>query len=166
MTEEERKLHEQNLRKCCSEWQELLALDEWHIDVHIYAKEGASFEETRSKILRNTGYAYLPFPDEAINLEDLVHFLLQIRFEMVNNEFGGSEVYFQRALHILARTLIQLKMDSDKYKEIMKEFIEMYGGKDNEREGKVLQDQMEQPVKQAGKTEAQQPAKKAPRLIN
>ena len=168
MTDEERIVQrEQTIQQYCNEWQELLSLNEWDIHIHVYNKENPSFEEMRSRILRNTGYAYLPFPDEPLDLTALVYWLLQIRFEMVNNELGGNEIYYQRALHILATTLIKLKTDADNYKSLIKEFNDMYGGKDQDdaKQEEKIESKTRRPVPANNGIKTVQQVQKIPKII-
>lgn len=179
MTAEERLKHQTILQQCCDEWKKLLVLNEWDINVHIYdAKDETLYNTTRAKIVRNTGQAYFPFPDTQLHPilfsydeeVELVLHLLQIRFEMINNENGANEIYYQRALYVLAQTLVKLKNDADKYSAMIQDFESMYQYEVEDKE--TEQKPISQPVKIETGIRKLQPVnkktanKRGPKLIN
>jgi len=163
--EQELRDHEARLNAFCREWVGLLALHEWNIEIHVYDEiEETSFNETKVKIVRNVGQAYIPFPhqrklgDIAEEETDLLHYLLLIRFEMVNNESIANEIYYQRAVRILAQTLYDLKGGYDNYRALVAELTGLEEKKEDKKEygqkkilGKVQTGRYAQKYEQAKK---------------
>lgn len=162
MTESERLDQQKLLQDKCDIWRNLLALNEWDIEIHVYdGNDESLFETKKVKFTRNTGKAYIPFPfqDEmapAWAIEDeekeMLHHLLLIRFEMVNNDNVANEIYYQRALMMVVNALMQLKEGYDNYKALLAE----YSGLMNELEDKKEKEKFDGKEKLQNKTYTKQ----------
>ena len=120
------------MQQCCNEWKHLLKLDEWQVLVEINRPEETNGQTGQLSFTRINSQAVIKLPaaDDAVNNvspfgyiaeEALVRHLLMLRFEMIQNLDANAEIYFRRALKILAHLLVNLKDRSDALDMMIKE---------------------------------------------
>lgn len=118
------------LEQIREQWVHLLKLDEWDIALTFSKQEALDGKNARLDFSRINGQAYIQLAESDEKIKTILPFgydeekalvqqLLTLRLETVHHEDATSEIYFRRAVRILAGLLVMLKHKADLYDNML-----------------------------------------------